>query len=138
MAKHVLYNAVCTVNGVDLTNRVKSISWNSGIAKQPAAAMGEAQSYSMAGVQEPDDISVEFYMDYAAANVYATFTALYQARTAFVFTAKADSAADSATNPNFTCTVFVGKMPFINGSRGDGHMAPVTLVPASVITFDIT
>lgn len=138
MAKHVLYNAVVVANGVTLTDRVKSISWNSGIAKQPAAAMGEAQSYSMPGVQEPDEISVEFYQDYAAANVYATFTALYQARTSFVFTAKADSASDSATNPNFTCTVFVGKMPFINGSRGDAHMAPVTLVPAGPITFDVS
>jgi hypothetical protein len=137
VAKHVLYDAVVTVNGVTLTDRVKSISWNSGIAKQPAAAMSEAQSYSMAGVQEPDDISVEFYQDYAAVNVYATLTALYQNRTSFVFTAKASSAVDSATNPNFTCSVFVGKMPFLNGSRGDAHMAPVTLVPASAITFDV-
>lgn len=138
MAKHVLYNAVVVVNGVTLTDRVKSISWNSGIAKQPAAAMSEAQSYSMAGVQEPDDITVEFYQDYATSNVYQTLTSLYQNRTSFVLTAKADSAADSATNPNFTCTVFVGKMPFLNGSRGDAHMAPVTFVPAGPITFDIT
>lgn len=138
MAKHVLYNAVVVCNGVTLTDRVKSISWNSGIAKQPAAAMGEAQSYSMAGVQEPDDITIEFYQDYANSNVYQTLTALYQARTTFVLTAKADSASDAATNPNFTCSVFIGKMPFLNGSRGDAHMAPVTFVPASAITFDIT
>ncbi len=41
MAKHVLYNAVVTVNGVTLTDRVESISWNSGIAKQPVLG-GEA------------------------------------------------------------------------------------------------
>lgn len=138
MAKHVLYNAVVTVNGVTLTDRVRSISWNAGITKVPAAAMSEAQSYSMAGVQEPDDISVEFYQDYAASNVYATLTALYQNRSTFTFTAKADSAADSATNPNFTATVFVGKMPFLNGARGDAHMAPVTLCVASAITFDVS
>jgi hypothetical protein len=138
VAKHVLYNAVVTCNAVTLTDRVKSISWNSGIAKQPAAAMSEAQSYSMPGVQEPDDVTIEFYQDYANSNVYQTLTALYQARTVFTLTAKADSAADSATNPNFTASVFLAKMPFINGSRGDAHMAPVTFAVASAITFDVT
>lgn len=137
MAKHVLYDAVVTVNSVTLTDRVESISWNTGIAKQPAAAMSEAQSYSMAGVQEVDDIEIVFYQDYANSNVYQTLTALYQARTTFILTAKAASGADAATNPNFTISVFIGKMPFINGKRGDRHMAPVTFVPASAMTFDI-
>ncbi len=138
MAKHVLYNAVITVNGVDLTTRARSVSWNAGIAKQPAASMGEAQSYSMAGVQEVDDITVEFYQDYAASNVYATIQPLYNNRTTFTLTAKADSAADSATNPNFTISAFVGKMSFISGARGDGHMNAVTFVPASAMTFDVS
>ena len=138
MAKHVLYDAVVTVNGVTLTDRCKSISWNAKIASQPAAAMGEAQSYGMPGVQEVEPIAIEFYQDYAAANVYATLTALYQARTVFVLTAKAASASDSATNPNFTISAFVGKMPFLNGSRGDAHMAPVTFEPASAMTFDVS
>jgi hypothetical protein len=137
MAKHVLYNAVVVVNGVTLTDRVKSVSYNSGIAKQPAAAMGEAQSYSMPGVQEPEDITIEFYQDYANTNVYQTHTALYQARTVFTLAVKADSASDSATNPNFTASVFITKMPMINGSRGDAHMAPISYGIASAITFDV-
>lgn len=138
MAKHVLYNAVVTVNGVTLTDRVRSISWNTGIAKQPAAAMSEAQSYSMPGTQEPEDITIEFYQDYANANVYQTHTSLYQNRTVFTLTAKADSASDSATNPNFTSSVFITKFPFINGSRGDGHMAPISYAVAGAISFDVT
>jgi hypothetical protein len=98
--------------------------------------MSEAQSYSMPGVQEVDDISIEYYQDYAGSNVWATHKALYTARTVFVLTAKADSASDSATNPNFTISVFIGKIPFINGSRGDAHMAPYTYVAASAMTFD--
>jgi len=138
VAKHVLYNAVVTVNGVTLTDRVKSISWNSGIAKQPAAAMSEAQSYSMPGVQEVDDVTIEFYQDYAGSNVYVTHTTLYQNRTIFTLTAKADSASDSATNPNFTASVFITKMPFLNGSRGDAHMASISYGIASAMTFDVT
>lgn len=138
MAKHVLYNAVVTINGVDLTNRCKSISWNGSIDKQPAAAMGEDESYSMPGVKDVGDITMEFYQDYANTSVYITLKALWAARTVFTLTAKADSAADAATNPNFTVSAFVGKMPFINGSRGDAHMAPVTFTTASAMTFDLS
>lgn len=138
MAKHVLYDCVITVNAVTLTDRAKSVSWVVGIAKQPAAAMSEAQSYSMAGVQEPDDVTIEYYQDYAASNVYVTHTTLYQNRTSFVLTAKASSAADSATNPNFTATVFITKFPLLSGSRGDGHMASITYAIAGAITFDVS
>ncbi len=125
-----------TVNGVTLTDRAKSISWNAGIAKQPAAAMSEAQSYSMAGVQDIEDITIEYYMDYASSNVWATHKALYTGRSTFTLTAKADSASDSATNPNFTCSVFITKMPFLNGARGDAHMATIVYACASAMTFD--
>ncbi len=138
MAKHVLYDAVVTVNGVTLTDRVKSVSWVTGINKQPAAAMSEAQNYSMPGTQDPEDVSIEFYQDYANANVYQTHTTLYQNRTVFTLTAKAASASDSATNPNFTSSVFISKFPFISGSRGDGHMAPISYAIAGAISFDLT
>lgn len=138
MAKHVLWNAVVTVNSVTLTDRVKSISWNGEIDKQPAAAMSEEESYSMPGVRNVGDITMEFFQDYANTNVYITLKGLWAARTVFVLTAKADSASDSANNPNFTVSAFVSKMPFINGSRGDAHMAPATFTAASVMTFDLS
>ena len=138
MAKHVLLDAVVTVNGVNLSNRAKSISWNAGVSKHPAGAFGDAEDYSMPGVRQVDDITVEFYQDYAAANVYATLQPLWAANSIFTLTAKPAAGADSATNPNFTVSVFVGKMPMINGGRGEANMASVTFVPASAMTFDIS
>lgn len=138
MAKHVLLNPVITVNGVNLSNRAKSISWNSGVTKHPAGAFGDAEDYSMPGVRQVDDITVEFYQDYAAANVYATLQPLWAANSIFTLTAKPDSGADSPTNPNFTVSVFVGKMPMINGGRGEVNMATVTFVTASSMTFDVS
>jgi len=138
VAKHVLLNAVVTVNGVDLTSRARNISWNAGVSKHPAGAFGDAEDYSMPGVRQVDDIQIEFFQDYAASNVYATLKPLWAANSIFTLTAKADSGADSATNPNFTVSVFIGKMPMINGGRGEANMATVTFVPASAMTFDVS
>jgi hypothetical protein len=137
VAKHVLLNAVITVNGVDLSNRAKKISWNAGVTSHPAGAFGDAEDYSMPGVRQVKDITVEFYQDYAASNVYATLKPLWAANSIFTLTAKPDSAADSPTNPNFTVQAFVGDMPMLNGGRGEANMATVTFVPASPMTFDI-
>jgi hypothetical protein len=138
VAKHVLYNAVVTINSVDLTNRARKITFSVGTNKQPGAAMGEAQDYSLAGTLMVKPIVIEFYQDFAASNVYITHRTIWDARSSVVLTCKADSAADSATNPNFTITVFVSDMDYVNGSRGDVHVNSVTYEPAGAISYDVT
>lgn len=137
MAKHCLYNAVVTFNGVTLTDRATSISWIAGTGEGPGAAMSELQDYSIPTTTNISSLTIEYYQDYAASNVYITHKAIWVLGTTAVLTAKADSAADSATNPNFTITVFIKSMPFINGSRGDVHKAPYTYGAASAMTFDV-
>jgi hypothetical protein len=80
VAKHVLYNAVVTINSVDLTNRARKITFSVGTNKQPGAAMGEAQDYSLAGTLMVKPIVIEFYQDYAASNVYITHRTIWDAR----------------------------------------------------------
>lgn len=138
MAKHVLYNAVVTINTVDLTNRARRITFHVGTNAQPGAAMSDVQDYSLPGTLFVSPIVIEFYQDYAASNVYITHRTIWDARSSVVLTAKADSAADSATNPNFTITVFVKEMDYINGARGDVHVNSVTYEPAGAISYDIT
>jgi hypothetical protein len=138
VAKHVLYNAVVTVNAVTLTDHARKITFSVGTNKQPAAAMGEVQDYSMPGTLMVSPIVIEFYQDYAASNVYITHRTIWDARSSVVLTAKADSAADSATNPNFTITVFISNMDYINGARGDVHVNSVTYEPAGAISYDVS
>lgn len=138
MAKHIIYDAVVTVNGVTLTDRARKISWRGGTNGQPAAAMSEVQDYEMPGTLFVSPLVFEFYMDYAASNTYITNKDLWAARSTFSVTAKGTSAADSATNPNFTCTVFVKEMPFLDAARGDVHLCVVTYQPAAAMTFDVT
>lgn len=138
MAKHILYNAVITINAVTLTDRARKVSWKVGTNKQPAAAFSDVQDFSLPGTLFVSPITIEYFQDYAASNVYITHRTIWDARSSVVLTAKADSAADSATNPNFTITVFIADMDYIQGSRGDVHVNSVTYEPANAMTYDVT
>ena len=138
MAKHILYNSVLTVNAITFTDHARSVDLSVATNRQMAAAMGEVQDYSMPGTLVVKPIVFEMYMDYAASSIYITHRTLWDARSTFVLTCKADSAADSATNPNFTITVFVGDMSYVKGARGDIHVNSITYEPAGALTYDVT
>lgn len=138
MAVHVLYNAVVTINSVTVTTRCRKIKYSVGTNSQMAAAMGDVQDYDIPGTLFVSPIVIEYYQDYAAGNIYITHRTIWDARSSVVLTAKADSGADSATNPNFTITVFIKDMDYINGARGDGHYNSVTYQPAGAISYDVT
>lgn len=138
MAKHILYDAVIVINSVTLTDRARKVSWRVGTNKQPAAAMSETQDFSLPGTLFVSPIVIEYYQDYAASNVYITHRTIWDARSSVTLTAKATSSADSATNPNFTITVFIAEMDYIQGSRGDVHVNSVTYEPAGAISYDVS
>jgi hypothetical protein len=135
LAKHVLTNASLSVNSVDLSDHVKTISYSDGINGVDAAAMGELQDYEMPGTIKVSDISVTFFQDYASAKVYATIHPLVAARTTFNIIIKPDTGSAAATNPQFTIAVFVRGFQFVNGTRGDGHMSQVTFAPAGLASI---
>jgi hypothetical protein len=130
MAKHVLYNASITVNGVDLSDHVKSISYIEGLNGVDAAAMSETQDYQMPSTITITDVSVVYYLDLAASKVYATHHTLVANRTTFNIIVKVDAGANATTNPAFTLPVFVKAHPFVNGARGDAHTGTITYAAA--------
>ena len=138
MAKHILYDAVITINSVTLTDRAREVKFSVGTNDQPAAAMGEVQDYNLPGTLFVSPIVIEYYQDYAATNVYITHRTIWDARSSVVLTCKAASASDSATNPNFTITVFVANMDYVKGKRGDVHVNSVTYGIAGAISYDVT
>jgi len=133
--KHVLFDANIVVNSVDLSDHVESVTFEVGINKQAAGAMGDIQDYDMPGTSIVSSITVAFFQDYAAAKVYATLSAAWVARSIFPLLAKASSGANSATNPQFSINVFVGKMPLLTGKHGERHMATTTLEAAGVLSI---
>lgn len=130
MAKHVLYNASIVVNGTDLSDHVKSITYEEGLNGVDAAAMSETQDYQMPSTIVISDVSVEYFLDLASSKVYATHHTLVANRTTFNIVVKVDAGANAPTNPAFTLPVFVKKHPFVNGSRGNAHMGTIVYGPA--------
>jgi len=130
LAKHILYDASLTVNGVDLSDHVESISLVATTNGQAAAAMSELNDYEMPGTLKLSDVTATFYQDYASAKVYATLQAAWAARTTFNIVAKPTSAAASATNPQWTIPVFVKTHPVMSATRGARHMTPVVFAIA--------
>lgn len=132
MAKHILYNASVVLNGVDLSDHVESVSYVPAMNAQDAAAMGDAEDYSMPGTRVVGDITITLYQDYASAKVYQTLQPLWTNRSTFTATVKADAGANATTNPAFSVSVFIKSFPFVAGQRGQRHMAPLVLAPAGI------
>lgn len=135
MAKHTLYNVSLTASGTDLSTHVESVEFVVGINKQPASGMQQLQDRSMPGTQFVNDVRINFFQDYAASKVYATFLTLWQNRTSFNIVGKSDAGATSATNPAWTIPGFVAEMPLMTGTRGDRHMAPIVVAVDGDVTI---
>lgn len=133
--KHIFYDVSVVVNSVDLSDHIESAELLVGTNAQRADAVTEAQEYSMPGKRVVRGIRLNFYQDYAAAKVYATLVAAWEARTTFNIVCKSDSGAVGATNPSWTIATFVGEMPLMAGTQGERHMAPVTLEPAGALAI---
>jgi hypothetical protein len=135
LAKHVMLDVSLVVNGVNLSDHVESVSFILTTNKQPAAAMGDLIEYSMPGTKAIEDLTINFYQDFAAAKVYATLTPAWEARSTFNLVVKPESGAISATNPQWTFPVFVASQPLLSGTRGERNMASVTLAVAGNYTI---
>jgi len=135
VAKHVLYNPTVSLNGVDLTDHVESVSFVSTINGQPAAAMGDVEDYAMPGTRKVSPITLNMFQDFASSKTYATLMTLWTNRTSFNAVIKPDSGAAASTNPQFTVSVFISSFPVVSGKRGDAHMSQLVLEPAGIMSI---
>lgn len=125
MSTIVLTDASVTVNAVDLSDRVQSVTVDLGRETQDDTAMGHSARSNSAGLKTPS-ITVTFLQDFAASEVDATLEGLYDDGTEHDVVVKATSSAVSATNPSYTLTGIITDYNPINGSVGDQHTADVT------------
>lgn len=117
MAIFVLKNASVTVNAVDLSAYVTSVTVDYKVDAIETTAMG-ATGHSYTGGLQANTVTVNLNQDFAATKVEATIFPLVGTTTTLVV--KADSGAVSATNPSYTVTgaYLEGSQP-VNGAVGD-------------------
>jgi hypothetical protein len=114
---------VLTVNAVDLSNHVTSVTLNRTFDELEVTAMGDSGHKFVKGL-EASSITIDFLNDTATANVLQTLQAAWG--TNVTVTVKQTSSAVSATNPLYTMTALVNNTTDINGAVGDLGTQSVT------------
>ena len=123
MAVFLNNGVVLTVNAVDLSNHVTSVTLNRSFDELEVTAMGDSGHKFVKGL-EASSVTIDFLNDTATANVLQTLQAQWGNNA--TVTIKQTSAATSATNPLYTMTCLINNTTDINGAVGDLSTQSVT------------
>lgn len=132
MAIFLSNGVVVTLNSVDLSNHVTSVTLNRSFEELPVTAMGDSAMKYVKGL-EASTVTLDFLNDTATANVLQTLQAAWG--TTVALTLKQTNAATSATNPLYSTTVLVNNTTDINGAVGDISTQSITFTCNSPITI---
>lgn len=132
MAFLVLTNAKVTVNAVDLSDHVKSVTVNYSAEILEDTTMGATSKSRVAGLKDWS-VEVEFIQDYAASEVDATLFPLVGAA-AFAISVVPVNTTVSATNPNFNGNCVLGEYSPVSGSVGELSTVTVTFEGDGTLT----
>ena len=131
MAAFMLNNASVTINSVDLSDHVTSITFSEEADQLETTAMGD-NNRTMIGGLKSGTIDLEFNQDLAASDVQATIRALLGTVTAVIV--KNDAGATAATNPQWTFNALVTEWPSINSTVGELATASVSWPITGAVT----
>jgi len=116
MATFTLTDATVTVNSVDLSDWITSVTLQIKVDDQEDTAMGDTYRSRIGGLKEWS-MDIDFNADFAASAVDQTVWPLLGTVTAV--TVKATSASNSSTNPQYSGSVLVAEYSPIDGDVGD-------------------
>lgn len=131
MPKLVLTNAFFSINSVDLSNRVRSVSVEYSADEVEDTTMG-ADTHTALGGLKNWSMDIEFAQDFASGNVDATMFSLVGTQT--TVEVRPVNASRSATNPGYTGTALVASYNPIGQSVGELATAPVRVRSAGTLS----
>ena len=123
MSVYLSNGVVLTVNAVDLSALVSSVSISRSFDELEVTAMGDSGHKFVKGL-EASSITIDFFNDEATAKTLQTLQAVWGTST--TVTVKQTSATVSATNPLYTMSCLVNNTTPINGAVGDISTQSVT------------
>jgi len=131
MAVFLQNDVQVTVNSVDLTDHVASITWSETSEELDTTSMGSANRTRLGGLKD-GSVSIEFHQDFGASSVYATLYPLLGTTTTVTMTPTSASAA--ATNPEHSASALVTELPIIDGGVADLATISVTWPLSGAVT----
>ena len=123
MSVYLSNGVVLTVNAVDLSSLVSSVTLNRSFDELEVTAMGDSGHKFIKGL-EASSITIDFFNDEATSKTLQTLNSTWGTNT--TVTVKQTSGATSATNPLYTMTCLVNNITPINGAVGDISTQSVT------------
>ena len=123
MSVYLSNGVVLTVNAVDLSTLVSSVTINRSFDELEVTAMGDSGHKFVKGL-EASSITIDFFNDEATSKTLQTLQAVWGTST--TVTVKQTSAGTSATNPLYTMSCLVNNTTPINGAVGDLSTQSVT------------
>jgi hypothetical protein len=123
MSVYLSNGVVLTVNAVDLSSLVSSVTINRTFDELEVTAMGDSGHKFVKGL-EASSISIDFFNDEASTKTLQTLQGQWGLSS--TVTVKQTSAATSATNPLYTMSCLVNNLTPVNGAVGDISTQSVT------------
>ena len=123
MAVYLSNGVVLTVNAVDLSNLVSSVTINRSFDELEVTAMGDSGHKFVKGL-EASSITIDFFNDEASSKTLQTLNTTWGTSVAVTF--KQTAGAVAATNPLYTMTCLINNTTPVNGAVADLSTQSVT------------
>ena len=123
MAVYLANTGILTVNAVDLSSLVSSVTINRAFDELETTALGDSGHRYVKGL-ESSSITIDFFNDSASAKTLQTLQTTWGTNTTVTF--KQVDAVVSATNPLYTMTCLINNTTPVNGAVGDLSTQSVT------------
>jgi hypothetical protein len=127
MARIVLTDAFVTINGVNLSDHIASITISESTDVIETSAFSTSATKTRLGGLKDNSVTLEFHQDFAAANVEATINGsptLIGTTTQIVV--RPTSAGIGAANPSYTFSALCSEWTPLNGAVGELATVSVT------------
>jgi hypothetical protein len=132
MAKLVLTNAYITINSVDLSTYISSVSLNVSEDVVETTGFGSTAARTRIAGLLDNSVTLEFMQDFATSTLEPTIYPLLGTTTTVVV--KPVGSTTSATNPSYTFTALVSEWQPVSGAVGELATASVTWPISGTIT----
>lgn len=132
MARLVLTNAYVTINGVNLSDHIASITLTTTDDVVDTTAFSSTAARTRVAGLADNSVALEFHQDYATSSVEATIYPLLGSTTAVVV--KPNGSTTAADNPSYSFTALVSEWTPLGGAVGELATASVTWPISGAIT----
>jgi len=135
MAVYLANTGVLTVNAVDLSDYVTSVTINRSADELEVTALGDGGHRFVKGL-EASSITIDFLNDSDSAKTLQTLNSTWGQNVTVTF--KQQDAVVSAANPIYTMTCLINNTTPVNGAVGDLSTQSVTWNVSGTIDVDTT